>query len=275
MEDFWMNLCLLRDVSDLEDIVTDGQIKLQCESAEPEERLRCAKKFLLLFIQQNFVGCRRELNPSVSSDVDPSQALEVDSEPLNVNVRNPELLHAALEILQGLAGIASVESLVWRLRGTVIHQQVLDERTGQLYQRYQEIVQELDSQIVELDGNPQTAATLTLEIVQGFILFKRVNEATEYLKKAKVLLNSQLNLVSMLGYRTRFQTKPLPQLALKVVTALEDIPSANETHTDCELPKLLLLEDDTRLEKVQFVNKDFEKIMELPSLIQCLVVTEM
>lgn len=269
-EELRENLCLVEDIQNTTDT---NQVAVQCEGHE----LRLARESLLNFVQQNFVGCRGDLVSQLDPDVDYRHSLEVDSEQLNVNVRHPELLWSAKQHLQTLSEESVVgkspQFLVWKMRSILVHQHVLDERTGGLYVEYKDTVQLLETTMEQLDVFVR--ACVTLEMVQGFILFKRVTEATQYLKKAKELLQTQLKLVSMLGFRTRFQTKPLPQLALKVITALDDLPKSGDTHASTELPRLLLLEDDTRLEKVKFVNEEFEQIMDLPSIIQCLIITEM
>lgn len=267
MVDIIESLCLAEDTQIAEDIIGD---------LESQVEVRLARDILLIFVQQNFVGGRRDLTPRTDSQVDYRAALEVDSEQLNVNVRNPELLFAAKRIFNDQLQNGNDKSpflLIWRLRSIVIHQHVLDERTGALYQDFKDSVAALEPCLDQVDLFVR--ACVTLEIVQGFILFRRITEAGKYLKQVKDLLKTQLKLVSMLGFRTRFQTKPLPQLALKVISAAEELAKSSQTHPATELPKLLLLEDDTRLEKVKFVNEDHGQIADLSSIIQCLIITEM
>lgn len=266
------NLCLSEDTTVEVDQENISDVLPQLNNQDYSQKLRIARDLLLIFVQENFVGCRREQVDS--QDQDHRASLCVDSEQLNVNVRNPELLHSAKKIFcQECSTGARIEVLVWKLRATVIHQHVLDERTGSLYKEFQGCVAELDS-VLEKE-EVFVRACVTLEIVQGYILFRRITEAGLYLKKVKELLKTQLKLVSMLGFRTRFQTKPLPQLALKVITAEEDLPKSSVSHSATELPKLLLLEDDTRLEKVKFVNEAHGEIADLAGIIQCLIITEM
>lgn len=273
------DLCFSEDNPVQIDLDSTLELVPKPDIADSGQKTRFARDLLLIFVQQNFVGCRQDLAVPTDLQVDYKKALEVDSEQLNINVRSPELLWAAKEILRELAGSGektTISLLVWRLRSTVVHQHVLDERTGGLYEEFKDIVAELDTAL-EQEKDVLISACVHLEIVQGFILFKRITEAGNYLTKVKTLLQTQLQLVSMLGYRTRFQTKPLPQLALKVVSAVDEglLAKSSETHSATQLPKLLLLEDDTRLEKVRFVNEEFGEIVDLPSVIQCLIITEM
>lgn len=273
------DLCFSEDITVQIDLDSTLELVPKPDITDSGQKTRFARDLLLIFVQQNFVGCRQDLAVPTDLQVDYKKALEVDSEQLNINVRSPELLWAAKEILRELAGSGektTISLLVWRLRSTVVHQHVLDERTGGLYEEFKDIVAELDTAL-EQEKDVLISACVHLEIVQGFILFKRITEAGNYLTKVKTLLQTQLQLVSMLGYRTRFQTKPLPQLALKVVSAVDEglLAKSSETHSATQLPKLLLLEDDTRLEKVRFVNEEFGEIVDLPSVIQCLIITEM
>lgn len=269
------NLCLSEHTS----LAVDQEsVQLLPVATDSAARLRYARDILTVFTQQNFVGCRRDVPGPTDTSLDYRAALEVDSEQLNVNVRNPELLWQAKGILKELHESAGEDKnpllLIWQLRSIVIHQHVLDERTGGLYEQFQASVAAVESILEQQDVFVR--ACVALEVVQGFVLFRRITEAGVWLKKVKELLKTQLKLVSMLGFRTRFQTKPVPQLALKVISAMEDeLPKSSDTHSTTQLPKLLLLEDDTRLEKVKFVNEEHGQIGDLPSIIQCLIITEM
>lgn len=78
-----------------------------------------------------------------------------------------------------------------------------------------------------------------------------------------------------MGVRTKFQQKPLPQLCLKVHQTQEyQLPDAKLTNGNIELPKLLLLEDDTRLERIRFIEEKDNEVMTLPSVLQALVLTK-
>lgn len=265
-------LCLCEDSN----LSLDPDNVRETTTTDVSTKLQNARDLLIIFVQQNFLGCRRDLAAPTDSQEDYRAALEVDSENLNVNVRNPELLLSSKRTFQELYDSAekrSVPLLFWKLRSIIVHQHVLDERTGALYSEFKNMVSELEAALDPAET--LVTACATLEIVQGFLLFRRITEAGVYLRKVKELLKTQLKLVSMLGFRTRFQTKPLPQLALKVISAAEDLPKSSETHSSTQLPKLLLLEDDTRLEKVKFVNESHGQIDDLASVVQCLIITEM
>lgn len=278
--EYLSDLCLIEDQLIHTDFSEDILLKTLLKSddfhnlTDDQSTLPLAKKLLLSFIQQNFVGPRL-VTTFLPEDntIDYNKKLAVDSEQLNVNVSNPECLYLAKRCLENLisSGESDIVSSVWYLRSIHIHQQVLDDRTGNLYEKFKEIVAVVEKSLVDVPEYIQ--GILLLEIVHGFMTFKRVTEVEKRLHRLKKVLKANLSLVSMLGFRTRFQTKPLPQMALKVETEL-DMLKSSETHKETVLPKLLRLDDDTRLEKIKFVNENDAQIDDLPSLLQGLAITE-
>lgn len=76
-------------------------------------------------------------------------------------------------------------------------------------------------------------------------------------------------LPGILGKRTKFQQNILPQLALSSELAGNmERPSAEESHGNAELPVDIELDDDVRLNKIQYEEKISQA--ELPSLEQTL-----
>lgn len=72
-----------------------------------------------------------------------------------------------------------------------------------------------------------------------------------------------------MGKRTRFQQEALPQLALtSELDSNIDRVSAEESHGTSELPTSIDLQDDVRLNKIDFIEKLSQA--ELPSLEQTL-----
>lgn len=156
----------------------------------------------------------------------------------------------------------------------MIHQKVLDETTNTLYSKFVDLSTNLiDTKDTAED--PRLQSLLMLEIIQGFMLFRRVVNADDIMSKLIEFLGVDLHIEGALGLRTKFQTKPLPQLALKVKfnESTQTMP-ATASHGSIELPKLLRLDDDVRLEKVEFVGKEENTILQLSSLIQCVVFTK-
>lgn len=153
----------------------------------------------------------------------------------------------------------------------MIHQKILDETTNTLYTKFVD----LSTILIETKDtveDPKLQSLLMLEIIQGFMMFRRVVNADEIMNKLIDLLGVDLHVEGVLGLRTKFQTKALPQLVLKVkfVESVETM-LASASHGSTVLPKLLKLDDDVRLEKVEFIEKEENTTMQLSSLIQCVV----
>ncbi|XP_017840776.2 tetratricopeptide repeat protein 27 [Drosophila busckii] len=88
-------------------------------------------------------------------------------------------------------------------------------------------------------------------------------------------LQVELKVEGLLGLRTKFQQKALPQLCLKVLQAEQlDLPTAQATNGNGKLPQLLLHEDDTRLERIRFIEPKDNEVMTLPSVLQALVLAK-
>lgn len=76
-------------------------------------------------------------------------------------------------------------------------------------------------------------------------------------------------IIGILGKRTKFQQNALPQLALtSELDSTVDRESAEISHGNSELPPEIELQDDVRLNKVEFIDKISQA--ELPSLEQTL-----
>lgn len=158
----------------------------------------------------------------------------------------------------------------------IIHQKVLEEQCITLYEQFKatsKIIQENLHQI----HNKKDCFLVQLEIIQGYLLYKRVFEAEKLLKEVIESMGLDLEVTGELGVRTKFQTKALPQLTLKIDRKENDLDfkTAEITHKSTNLPKLLTLDDDVRLEKIKFNSNDVNETESLESVIQNLLLTYM
>ncbi|XP_059607482.1 tetratricopeptide repeat protein 27 [Phlebotomus argentipes] len=247
------------------------------------DALEIVRKCVEMFIQANFTG-NLLAEDVVQEFIHSKQRLEkvnvrrecvVNGEELDVNVLFPELLFLARKTLKACM-CDHLVLLVWRARVICLHQQVLEDLTYSLFKEFREISEEIlkheDFSTLDIEDS----ALLMLEIAQGYAIFRRVKPCKELLDSVKDKLKTQLNITSLLGMRTRFQTKPLPQMILRVERKeVISLSSASETHGSILLPKLLHLDDDTRLEKIKFLNEEEAQIDNLPSVIQSLIVLEL
>lgn len=232
---------------------------------------------LLAFTQDNFTGpdfCCETIFDKLTPDTVNSK-LNVDGEELNVNVKHAELLLISREIWQRLVEHepADIVNHIWLLRSIVLHQKVIDEPCISLYEgfkRVSAVILEKIDQITELKDQ----ILLRLEIVQGYLMYKRVFEAENILKELKESLKLDTEIKGFLGVRTKYQQKALPQLVLTVENStLTGLNSSEITHGKDQLPKLLVLDDDLRLEKIKFESDDANQTQMLESAVQNFVFT--
>ncbi|GAB0098123.1 tetratricopeptide repeat protein 27 [Sergentomyia squamirostris] len=252
------------------------------EESDLESALEIVRISVELFIQSNFTGCIPTLmrveeclgTVGWITDIDARKNLMIDGEELDVNVTFPGLLLLASRTLDKCPPDQLVV-LVWRLRVLKLHQQVLDDLTGSLYHKFQSVADQIRVKI-DTVACDEEGALLLLEIAQGYIIFRRVKHSKEFMDLSKEKLEINVETTSLLGMRTRWQTKPLPQMLLRIKSGGDkSFPDASGTHGGSILPKLLQLDDDTRLEKIKFLNEEEASIDKLPSVVQCLIAVEL
>lgn len=234
------------------------------------------------FIQENFTGPPLEdsletlMNCQWPESIKSTIQLRVDSEELNPNVKKPELLLLSRNLLNFYHKKEDSSWIIklWYIRSLIIHQKVLDDLTNTLYT---EFLDASDKILLKLDEIKDLSlkALLILEIIQGFFVYRRVTKAERLLTKLLEILEVELVVEGSLGLRTKYQSKPLPQLVLFVKEKnLLNFTPAEVTHKETSLPKLLQLDDDLRLEKYKFLAEEDNFVSEISSVIQSLVLTK-
>ncbi|XP_061400608.1 tetratricopeptide repeat protein 27 [Musca vetustissima] len=238
---------------------------------------------LLAFLQQNFTGpfCElaeleglvKEIQPLVG---DAFEELKENGEEINPNVVLGEFLLLSRGILRKLLELQP-DSIVlhwWHLRYLCTHQHIIDELTANLYEKLKQEAEWLLQHVTDL-GNKEFEALLYLEVANAYLQYHRGERAGEILDKLCEHLNVKMVVEGLLGVRTKFQQKALPQLCLKVEqTHVDLLPKAQETNSKTVLPKLLLHEDDTRLERIRFIEEKDNEVMTLPCVLQALVLSK-
>lgn len=254
---------------------------------------------LQAFVQQNFVGPQNELNDeyqklsfySAIKEDEIKIYLLTDGEDINTNASRIELLAFAklifLHISTRLECIHDpIDQFIcrsWFLRYCVIHQQVIDENTETLYTGIIRASDDLLKAIEVVDVDVETKGLCVLEIVQALLQYKRIWMAKDKLQYLQTLLNIEITVEGKLGVRTKYQQKPLPQLMLKISPSNESLLTQTTTSTTTStanfstnqtlnLPKLLRLDDDIRLEQIEFVNQDDNAILKLSNIEQSLIL---
>lgn len=203
--------------------------------------------------------------------------LSSDGEPINVNVKHVELLALAEFLFRELSNRNSYNLILqcWQIRCLYIHQKILEAPANSIYERF---LNQTENILKNLENSKNISivskAAVLLEICQGFLVYKRIGHARKYLDRVRELLQTNIQIEGVLGKRTKYQQKALPQMLVRIKTELE-LKAASETHKNSILPQLLQLNDDVRLERIQFETEEDNQIFALPSIIQLLVLAEM
>ncbi|KAI8434576.1 hypothetical protein MSG28_003118 [Choristoneura fumiferana] len=163
------------------------------------------------------------------SDVDATLKLQRDSEPVYVNIAHTELLYFSLQVFNALYAVElNLVHLWWYFRSLVVHQRALEDTSATLYSELELVMAKLSNEANGLQ-NRRLATLLHAEIAQAYLVY---------------------------GRRTKWQQTTLPQLALtSSLDATVDRPSAEQSHGAAELPRDIELQDDVRLNKIQYLEE--------------------
>lgn len=150
----------------------------------------------------------------------------------------------------------------------------MDDLAAELYEKFKAVAVVLQESFNQFESK-ELQALLLLELANGYLLFHRSEVASKILDDLCSHLQVELKVEGLLGVRTKFQQKALPQLCLKVEQQNpQALLPAIQTNEKTKLPKLLLLEDDTRLERIRFIEVKDNEVMTLPSVLQALVLAK-
>ncbi|EZA47362.1 Tetratricopeptide repeat protein [Ooceraea biroi] len=203
---------------------------------------------LLYFGQCNWTG------PCIDKNIDwlasrRSEALKELSlhDECNINVQKPELLWLSKKIFSNLELQLKYKSCIWWLfRANLLHQCVLDENLGILFE-------ETENLIVQISGlrileDLLCKLLFNLEVARFYLYHRRTQSSERYLECAQNVAGLTLSLEGAMGKRTKYQQEEKAQLYLKVEINKDIFPSIN-----CEdMPKSVNLDDELRLERIEF-----------------------
>ncbi|KAG5332334.1 TTC27 protein, partial [Acromyrmex heyeri] len=205
---------------------------------------------LLYFVQCNWTG------PPIDKDIDwlktrRNEALNHLSlhDGCNINVRKPELIYLSKKIFSDVDLQLKYKSCIWWLfRATLLHQHILDENTGVLFEETENLITEINN--LNILEHPLCKLLFNLEAGTFYLYYKRSQNSEKHLEHAQKIAGLKLNLEGAMGKRTKYQQEEKPQLYLKIEINKDTFPSI-----DCEnVPRSLSLNDfdDLKLDCIEF-----------------------
>lgn len=245
--------------------------------------LTIAASLTHLFVIDNFTGPTNddilrnsydhlpEVFKELSDDVD-YKALSVDGSDMHHRTINPWLLRLAqlywnlLNRMGCSRKILELEFQVWRHRFITIHLASLLEPAESLMNELRKIqefifdhfiindVRENKTQLVRFN-----TVELCCELIQSALLRSGYTTCRKIFDYAFEKSGLEIKHTGVLGKRTKFQQKDIPQLLIQITKVKDQLPEvANNSVAEdpASLPMDVKLEDDTLLPDIAFVKQD-------------------
>uniref|UniRef100_A0A8C2EYI9 Tetratricopeptide repeat domain 27 n=1 Tax=Cyprinus carpio TaxID=7962 RepID=A0A8C2EYI9_CYPCA len=250
---------------------------------------------LNLFAQSNWTGPPVELHVS---DFLPEALLQKFSQPAALNmavlsslqldgesvyslVSNPLLLLLTRVIVINCSAKLETLQLLpwWTLRYVSLHQQILEERSPQLFSLMLSCIEKVCKceELFTNNTHRNLAIQFHLECSYTCLTYYEYRRAKEHLQTARSLSGIDVNMIGALGKRTRFQENFLAQLILDVKrkdnSPVPNSESLSLIATPQELlPKDHQLSDDTVLNQINLAEPSEHELPDLNAEEQALIL---
>ncbi|XP_012278565.1 tetratricopeptide repeat protein 27 isoform X2 [Orussus abietinus] len=203
---------------------------------------------LFNFIQSNWIKPKHDasLDLLTVKRTEALEALSFDDE-CNENIQKPELLYIAKLIFSNEKLRSAFKSCAWwKFRANLLHQQFLEMTSPTLFQETERLISYINQSIIVQDEYLKTL--FHLEAVQFYIHCRRSQACEKHLNIALKSAMLDLELHGVMGKRTKYQKERKALLSLKITLEKDPFPSK------CcgDLPDTLDLNDEVRLEKIEF-----------------------
>uniref|UniRef100_A0A671KPK2 Tetratricopeptide repeat protein 27 n=1 Tax=Sinocyclocheilus anshuiensis TaxID=1608454 RepID=A0A671KPK2_9TELE len=242
---------------------------------------------LNLFAQSNWTGPPVELHISdflpepAALNMAVLSSLQLDGESVYSLVSNPLLLLLTRVIFINCGAKLETLQLLpwWTLRYVSLHQQILEERSPQLFSLMLSCIEKVCKyeELFTNNTHKNLAIQFHLECSYTCLTYYEYRRAKEHLQTARSLSGVDVNMTGALGKRTRFQENFVAQLILDVKrkdnSPVPNFESPSLTPTPKELlPKDHQLSDDTVLNQINLAEPPEYELLDLNAEEQALIL---
>ena len=239
---------------------------------------------LQLFVEANWTGwnCPENVQVpllNVNSNLLESEIICVDGESIPTVVKFPELILLARLIFSSKTKSVLNKNWVylwWKFRSVWIHQQTLSDRTETLHEEALALIDQI-TENEEWQARSRRDETLAvnlfvrfqLEVGQFHVHFFDVAKLEECIKVCCEKTGLEYQETGAMGKRTKFQQHDLAQMTLDISSRDKEVSKTENK----DLPLDVKLDDEVRLEKVKFADRDSEKNFNLDVLDQAILLS--
>lgn len=154
-----------------------------------------------------------------------------------------------------------------------VYQNSLDEDSNTLYEKLLKVQEVLTPDKLQEIPNLRFRFLVQLEIMSMFVLYRRIHKVDSLLKSMKESYQIDMIEEGVMGLRTKWQQKALPQFHVSIQQSNDELALLSSgTHGGTKLTELIKLNDDTRLEMTKFLEEKQNEFQQLSSMIQNLVL---